>query len=101
MNKFADFADTSACPIMDGKKVPLNDVLEKEIVVINYRINKTKYTDAKNPECLTVQFTFAKTDEHNVFFSGSSVLMGQLERYKDKLPFSTVIKRVGKYFTFS
>jgi len=101
MNKFADFADTSQSPIMDGKKVPLTDILDKEIVVLNYRVKNTKYTDAKNPECLTVQFSFNEADNHCVFFSGSSVLMGQLERYKDKLPFSTVIKRVGKYFTFS
>jgi len=28
-------------------------------------------------------------------------LMRQLEQYKEQLPFSSVIKRVGKYFTFS
>lgn len=102
MRKFSDFADTSVSPIMDGKKASLEDVLEKEVIVLSYRIKKTKYTDSKNPECLTVQFSFIDTpEEHRVFFSGSSVLMRQLEQYKDKLPFSTVIKRVGKYFTFS
>jgi len=100
MNNFADFADTSS-PIMDGKKVQINDIFEKEIVVLNYRVKNTKYPDAKNPMCLTVQFSYVGTDNHCVFFSGSSVLMNQLERYKDKLPFSTVIKRVGKHFTFS
>jgi hypothetical protein len=102
MNKFSEFADLSISPIMDGKKAALDEILGIEIIVLNYRIKKTKYTDAKNPECLTVQFTYKNTpDEHRVFFSGSSVLMGQLERYKDKLPFSSVIKRVGKYLTFS
>jgi len=102
MNKFADFADTSASPILDGKKISLEEVLEKEIIVLNYRIKNTKFTDAKNPECLTVQFSFAdKPDDRRVFFTGSSVLMRQLEQYKEQLPFSSVIKRVGKYFTFS
>lgn len=102
MKKFSDFADMSVSPIMDGKKVSLDEILGKEINVLKYRIKNTKYADAKNPQCLTVQFTFPETpDEHRVFFSGSNVLMRQLEDYKDKLPFSSVIKRVGKYFTFS
>ena len=102
MNKFAEFADTSVSPVMDGKKISLEEVLKKEIIVIRYRIKNSKYADAKNPQCLTVQFSFPATpEEHRVFFSGSSVLMGQLEQYKDKLPFSAVIERVGKYYTFS
>ncbi|GMO47927.1 MAG: hypothetical protein Pg6C_10100 [Treponemataceae bacterium] len=110
MNKFAEFADTNMSPIMDGKKIPLDDILNKEIIVLRYKIKKSKFTDAKNPECLTVQFAYpregldsepAPETEHFVFFSGSSVLMQQLEQYKDKLPFQAVIKKVGKYFTFS
>jgi len=101
MNKFSDFADTTV-PILDGKKASLDEILGKEIIVLKYRIRDTKYTDAKNPQCLTVQFTFTETpDIHRIFFSGSSVLMRQLEEYKNKLPFASVIKRIGKYFTFS
>jgi len=102
MNRFADFADTTASPILDGKKISLDEVLEKEIIVLNYRIKNTKFTDAKNPDCLTVQFSFIdRPDDRRVFFTGSSVLMRQLEQYKSKIPFTSVIKRVGKYFTFS
>lgn len=102
MNKFSEFADTTVSPIMDGKKVPLDDILEKEISVLRYRIKKTKYAEAKNPDCLTVQFAYPEDDDtHFVFFSGSSVLMQQLEKYKDKLPFTATIKKIGKYFTFT
>jgi hypothetical protein len=102
MNKFSDFADTTVSPVMDGKKMPLDDILDKEIIVLRYRIKKSKFSEAKNPDCLTVQFAFPeKEDEHFVFFSGSGVLMQQLDKYKDKLPFSSSIKKVGKYFTFS
>jgi hypothetical protein len=102
MNKFSEFADTSISPVMDGKKIALDDILDKEIMVLRYRIKKTKFSEAKNPDCLTVQFAYPE-DENNrfVFFSGSSVLMQQLEKYKDKLPFTATIKKVGKYFTFS
>jgi len=102
MNKFSDFADLTQSPIMDGKKASLDEILGKEIIVLRYRIKNTKYADAKNPECLTVQFSYPETpDDHRVFFSGSRVLMDQLEKYKDRIPYSAVIKRVGKYFTFS
>jgi hypothetical protein len=87
---------------MDGKKITLDDILDKEIVVLRYRIKKTKFSEAKNPDCLTVQFTYPENeDAHFVFFTGSSVLMQQLEKYKEKLPFAATIKKIGKYFTFS
>ena len=102
MNKFSEFADTTVSPVMDGKKVSLDDILEKEIIVLRYRVKKTKFSEAKNPDCLTVQFVYPVNEEaHFVFFSGSSVLMQQLEKYKDKLPFSATIKKIGKYFTFT
>jgi len=102
MNKFSEFADTTVSPIMDGKKLSLDDILDKEIVVLRYRVKKTKYAEAKNPDCLTVQFAYPENENtHFVFFSGSSVLMQQLEKYKDKLPFTATIKKIGKYFTFT
>jgi hypothetical protein len=60
---------------MDGKKTALDDVLDKEIIVLRRRLKPSKFKDAKNPEYLTVQFAWPeKEDEHFVFFSGSSVL---------------------------
>ena len=107
MNRFSDFAEQTN-PLMDGRKMSLEDIIDKdgkggkEIVVLNFRIKNSKYDDAKNPHCLTVQFSFPeKEKEHYIFFSGSSVLMEQLEKHKEKLPFLTVVKRVGKYYTFS
>jgi len=69
MNKFSDFADTTIAPVMDGKKASMEDVIGREIIVLKYRINDTKYADAKNPQCLTVQFIFYDVqNEHRVFF---------------------------------
>jgi hypothetical protein len=102
MNKFSDFADTTTSPVLDGRKMALDDVLNKELIILRYRIKKSKFSEAKNPDCLTIQFAFPeKEDEHYVLFSGSSVLMDQLEKYKDKLPFSATIKKIGKYFTLT
>ena len=102
MNKFSEFADTTISPVMDGKKMTLDEVLNKEIHVLRYKVKKTKFAEAKNPDCLTVQFSFPEDENTRfVFFSGSSVLMQQLEKYEDKLPFTATIKKIGKYFTFS
>jgi len=107
MNKFSEFAENENSPLMDGKKVTLVAIINRPIIVLKYRIKNTKFEDAKNSHCLTVQFEYAdengeqKDGEHFVFFSGSSVLMEQLETYKEKIPFSATIKKVGKYFTFS
>jgi len=99
MNRFSEFVDVF---VMDGKKITIEEILGREIIVLRYRISDTKYVDAKNPKCLTVQFVFSELpNEHRVFFTGASVLMSQLENNKDKLPFISVIRRVGRYFTFS
>jgi hypothetical protein len=36
-----------------------------------------------------------------VLFTGSSVLIEQMEKYKDEVPFLTTIKKVDRYYTFS
>jgi hypothetical protein len=101
VNRFSEFADASGSDIMDGKKVQMEDIIGKEIVVIGYRIRDTKFADAKTPRCVTIQFTYPNETEHHIVFSGSNVLMRQLDKYRDKIPFLTTIKKVGKYFTFS
>jgi retron-type reverse transcriptase len=101
--RFSDFADSTSLNIMDGKKLSLDSVLDKEIVVLKYRVKPTKYAESKAPNCITVQFYFADeaAQTHHVFFSGSSVLIGQMEKYKEHLPFRATVRKVGKYFTFT
>jgi hypothetical protein len=48
---------------------------------------------------LTLQFEI--NNERQIIFTGSEVLIKQLERYKNKVPFYTKIIKVDKYFTFS
>lgn len=36
-----------------------------------------------------------------ITFTGSAVLIKQIEEYKDMIPFVAVIKQVGKYFSFT
>jgi len=93
MNRFSDFSDEN---IFEGDKIKINDILNNEIIIINYAIKNSKYKDRNY---LTLQIE--KDDEKFVIFTGSSVLIDQIEKYENKLPFITIIKKINKYYTFT
>lgn len=93
MHKFSDFADETE---FTGQKIKLSDILGKEITVLNYRITTSKYGDK---QCLTVQI---KLDGiRYVFFTGSTVLVNQCEKYKDEMPFLATIQKINKFYSFT
>jgi len=93
--QFKDFAGEHQP--LDGAKVKIADVFNKEIQVLKYRLQPSKYHD-KLP-CLQLQFEM--DDKHHVLFTSSTVLIEQVEAYKDELPFYATVKQVGKYYTFT
>ena len=97
MKKFGDFAKEEK--VMDGEKIKIEDVLDKEIFVFAYKIKNSQFNKTNSEKYLIMQFKL--NGEKHIAFTGSNVLIDQIERYKDELPFSTIIKRVDKYFTFS
>ncbi len=94
MNKFSDFADEKQA--FEGDKIRIDDVLNTELVVKAFRILNGKFESEK---CLQLQIN--TNDKLHVIFTGSKVLTEQVTKYKDKLPFHTVIRKVRKYYTFS
>jgi RNA-directed DNA polymerase len=97
MKKFSDFA-TEEIPLI-GDKVKLEDVLGKEVIITGYRISNSKFKDRDHGKCITIQFIM--NDIQKIFFTGSEVLMNQIEKYKKEMPFSTVVLKHQKYYTFS
>lgn len=94
MHKFSDFADEKA---LDGNKLFINNVVNKEIEILNFRISKSKQKAGTN--CLTLQF---KLDGIvYVLFTGSNVLIEQILKYKEKVPFLTTIKKINNYYSFT
>ena len=64
VHKFSDFAD--APTVLDGPKVKIDDVLDREIKVIGYKFSNSKF-DRSGSRCLTVHFQ--DTDgKRKVFF---------------------------------
>ena len=89
--QFSDFA-TEDKP-MEGEKKKLDDILNIEILVIGFKVGKSKYKD-KN--YLTLQFKI--DDDIYVLFTGSAVLSDQSQKYRERMPFYTKIKKIKNYY---
>ena len=94
MKKFSDFATGDAS--ITGDKTKLDDILEKEIVVKGFKIADSKYNDG---QVLTLQFDLE--DKEFIIFTGSSVLIKQIEKYQDEIPFTTKVEKINKFYTFT
>lgn len=97
MKTFLEFAKNEN--ILDGEKMKIGDILNKEIMILGYKIRDSKYAKSNSEKCLSLQF---KLDGiKHVAFTGSKVLMDQIEKYNTEIPFITTIVKVDKYITFS
>lgn len=94
MHKFSEFAEEPEA--LDGTKRRIDDLLNTEITVFNFRFGESKVKDG---EYLTIQFELE--NERYVCFTGSKVLTKQARKYKDQLPFLAVIKKINSYYTFT
>ena len=95
--KFSEFASEEAK--LDGIKAKLDDILNKEVLITGYKITDSKYKKGEFARCLALQFTAG--DRVSITFTGSNVLIGQIEKYKEEVPFYTTIKKIDRYYTFT
>lgn len=93
--QFSDFAEEPKA--FDGDKKTINEVLNQEILVLDFKTKESKHH--RDSQYITIQFKI--DDAKYILFNGSRVLADQLEKYKDNLPFYTVIKKIDKYYTFT
>ena len=82
---------------MPGNKKRLDDILNREITVVDYRIRKSTKRDGT--ECLQIQFLL--DNEVCVVFTGSSVLLNQIKEAKDNIPFPGTVVKLDRYYSFS
>lgn len=99
IKRFSDFAKEELR--LDGKKIKIDDILNKDIIVMSYTLADTKYGKNKCGKYATVQFNYEGNEEKYIFFTGSDILIEQLSRYKEEIPFETEIKKINRYYTFS
>ena len=74
----------------------IDEMLNIEILVTGFRVSDSKF---KERTYLTIQYTEDNTEY--ITFTGSEILQKQIEKYKDKIPFYTTIKKINKYYTLT
>ncbi|WP_294344675.1 hypothetical protein [Prosthecochloris sp.] len=97
MQHFSDFAEPTH--VLDGDKIRIDNILNKEIIVLGFRIHNSKFDKNKSGKCLTLQIKL--DDETRVIFTGSDVLISQIEKHKKQIPFLTTIKKVDRFYMFT
>lgn len=95
--RFADFAE-EATPL-DGDKIKIEQILDQEVLVIGCNIRRSKYEKNRSGKCLLMQMEI--DGEHRVLFTGSDVLIEQMEKYGEQIPFVATIKKIDRFYTLS
>ncbi len=93
--RFSSFAKNQMP--MPGNKKHLDEVLNREITVVDFRMRRSTKRDGT--DCLQLQFLLG--GEICVLFTGSSVLINQIKEAQDNIPFTTTIIKIDRYYSFS
>lgn len=96
MKKFSDFAKEK---VLDGEKMRIDDVLNEDIKVINFTIKTSKYPKNNSGKYLTLQIE--RNSRKYVIFTGSDVLIEQMEKYGDEIPFEATIRKINRYYSLT
>lgn len=89
MKNFSDF--NIQLEQFTGKKIEIDEVVGKEIQVLDFKIEPSKYADKGNGMRLTLSIRYE--DKERVIFTGSVILREQCEKVRamNGLPFKTTI----------
>jgi len=93
------FADISESSILDGDKIKIDSVIGKQIKVTGYCIKTSRYGENTSGKYLTLQVEI--NTEKKIIFTGSDVLIEQLEKYGNEIPFLATIRKCGKYYSLT
>lgn len=100
MKHFKDLGIKTEINTLKGDKIKIERILNKEITVVKFRIEDSKFKDKGNGKCLIIQIFHNNTD--HVVFTGSVVLMDMIQRVPiEAFPFKTTICKNNDYFEFT
>ena len=92
MKDFKDFGIEPTQQNFTGDKIKLNKILNKEIVVIDFKITPSKFPEKGNGKCLNMQIQINETK--HLLFTGSGNLMDMISKVpKEDFPFKTNIQQ--------
>jgi hypothetical protein len=99
MNCFKEFGITLSSKGFEGDKIKIERILNKEIIVEDFKIENSKY-EKGNGKCLYLQIVV--DNSKRVVFSGSASLMEMIQKVaKTSFPFKTTIIKENERFQFS
>lgn len=100
MKRFKDFGIKLSTKVFVGDKIKVKRILNVEIVVHDFKIVDSKYTDSGNDKCLYLQITMGETK--HVVFTGSIYLMEEIQLVPaEEFPFTTTIVEDNDRYQFS
>jgi hypothetical protein len=100
MNSFKQFNIKPEVKGLEGEKIKIEKILNREITVEAFRIEKSKYPKRGDEECLYMQVDFNK--EKRVVFSGSGNLMSMIRKVPESgFPFTTTIVKENDRLEFT
>ncbi len=95
MKQFSDFGITAKHKGFVGDKIKISKVLNREIVVLDYKIENSKYEGKR----LDLQIKIGET--MHVLWTASTVLMELIQQVpKEEFPFKTTIVKENECFEF-
>lgn len=99
MKNFKDFGIKAEITNFTGDKIKITRILNREIVVLDYKIEDSKFGDSKKCLCLQIEID----GEKRVVFTGSVVLMNMIQSVPRDggFPFTTKIIKDDERFEFS
>lgn len=83
-----------------GDKIKIMKVLNTEIIVRSFKVDKSQYPKAKAENVMTLQIEH--NGENKIIFTGSTILIDQVQQVPESdFPFTTTIIKNGEHFEFT
>lgn len=99
MHSFKDFNIKPQAKSFEGDKIKIDRILNKPIVVVEYKIDNSKY-EKGNGKCLCIQILV--DNSKRILFTGSVNLMEMIDKVpKENFPFMTTIVKENERFEFT
>jgi hypothetical protein len=100
MNRFKDFGIKLESKNLIGEKIKPERIINKIIIVEDFRVEASKYDNGEGKKCLYLQI---KVDgSSRVTFIGSQNLISMIQQVpKDKFPFETIISKENERLEFT
>jgi hypothetical protein len=100
MNNITDLNIKPTVKHFVGDKIPIDDILNKKIIIHDFKIEDSKCFRGRSDKCLTLQIT---VDNHKrIVFTSGSELIDIISKVSDnEFPVTATIIKVEKVLKFS